>query len=454
MAKGIVISAISSKQGKTLVTMALLKKLSAQKKISPFKIGPDFIDPQYHEKILGQASVNLDLFMMNQAQVQETFARYAQGTAIVEGVMGFYDGIDNGTSTYDLAELLGIPVLLIISAEGSYSTISAVLKGMLTYRDNNTIKAIVLNRVSSESHYKMIQKQVHKDFPDISIIGWIQKDLTHLPSRHLGLDLTALNSLELDNLADEVCQHLKLPELTKIMTMNEVHPRENSFFLFFDQILETLQQKKIAVIYDKAFSFLYLDNLRYLCEIFQDLYILSAIHNDAIPQDCDVVYIPGGYVETADVYDKLKLAEQFRESLIGFAANKQKSIFAECAGLIYLGDKITDLSGNKLTMSQIMPMTFKMRPRRKRLGYYLAYDLNNHSIYKGHAFHYSEPVDMDKVKPQWSLFKPNADNAEIAAWSNTDNILATYLHTFLRSNPKIIEHYFCSSDQHQLDKFP
>ena len=190
----ICISAIASNQGKTLLTTALLWHF--KKSVRPFKIGPDFIDPQFHESICQTPSINLDSFLMNDNQVEWLFSRYSdKNFSILEGVMGFYDGLDKGCSAYGVSKLLKIPTLLVLDGSGSYITISAVLKGMKTYKDDNTIKAVVLNKLSSKMHFELIKKQILEDFDDILVLGWIEKNLPTLKSTHLGLDLNETKKL-------------------------------------------------------------------------------------------------------------------------------------------------------------------------------------------------------------------------------------------------------------------
>ena len=200
--KAICISAISSNQGKTLLTTALLHYF--KKSVRAYKIGPDYIDPQFHEAICLRPSINLDTFLMNEKQVNWIFNKYNdQNISIIEGVMGFYDGMDKGSSAYDLTKLLKIPTLLLLDASGSYITISAVLKGLKTYKNDNTIKAVVLNKISSLSHYELIKNQIEKDFDDVFVLGWIKKDLLTLKNTHLGLDLVNANIKKLEKQSEE-----------------------------------------------------------------------------------------------------------------------------------------------------------------------------------------------------------------------------------------------------------
>lgn len=418
--KAICISAISSNQGKTLLTTALLHYF--RKSVRAYKIGPDYIDPQFHEAICSRPSINLDTFLMNEKQVNWIFNKYNdQNISIIEGVMGFYDGMDKGSSAYDLTKLLKIPTLLLLDASGSYITISAVLKGLKTYKQDNTIKAVVLNKVSSLSHYELIKNQIEKDFDDVFVLGWIKKDLSTLKQTHLGLDLINANSQILENLSKDVLEYIDLEKLEDIATFTpnfiEDYPFEN-----FKKV-----DKKISIVKDENFSFIYYDNIIFLEEIFEKVEFIDSTKDEKISEDSDVVYICGGYVETTNAYDKIKNASNFRNSLINHS--KTKYIYAECAGLLYLGNRVDDKQ-----MSSILDVDFTLEKKRVRLGYY--YSTNG---IKGHAFHYTKPLDVSNGVD--ILSKLENQKGEIGAWKN-NKIYGTYLHTMFRNNINILKDYF------------
>ena len=214
------VSGTSSNSGKTILTTALLYHF--RQSVRPFKIGPDYIDPQFHNKVSGTPSINLDTFIMNEKQVQWIYSNYStKDVSILEGVMGFYDGDDKGCSAYSVSKLLNIPTVLLLDCKGSYITISAVLKGLLTYKDDNTIKAVVLNHVSSSMHYELIKGIINKDHPEIIVLGWIKKDLVDLKDTHLGLDLEEMSKIE--NISKDVLENiipmiLHLSEILKLQS--------------------------------------------------------------------------------------------------------------------------------------------------------------------------------------------------------------------------------------------
>jgi len=418
--KALCISAIASNQGKTILSTALLYHY--RESVRPFKIGPDYIDPQFHEKVCGTPSINLDRFMMNKKQIKWLFNHYSdKKISICEGVMGFYDGSDKKSSAYDLSKLLDIPIVLLLDGSGSYITISAVLKGLKTYKKDNTIKAVILNKISSQGHYELIKNQLLKDFDDIIVAGWIQNGIQSLSDTHLGLELDDVSKIK--QISQEVLEHIDIKALESISTIKK---KQNKSYPF--EVLEK-QNKHLAIVNDENFSFLYYDNLEFLKSIFKKVSMISLIKDEVIPSDVDVVYICGGYVESDKAYNKIKNNKNFKNSLINHS--KTKKIYAECAGLLYLGNRVDEKE-----MSGILDVNFTLEKRFTRLGYYY-----NEAHIKGHSFHYTKAIDDSNGFDILSK-KPNGIG-HVGSWENTDkNIFGTYLHTMFRCNTQLLKDRF------------
>ncbi len=408
--KAVIISSIASNQGKTLLTAALLSHF--KKNVRAFKIGPDFIDPIFHEKITKRASINLDIYICSKEGVKWLFEKYAKDFSIIEGVMGYYDGMDKNSSAYDISKLLNIPVILVLDASGSYITLSAVIKGIREFKKDNLIKGVVLNRVSSKSHYEMIKREIKRHFSDIEILGWIKKDLLSINSRYLGLDLRDIDKIE--NLSKRVLENIDIDKIYAI---------SNSDFSLSKSFSENRKiDKKAAIVKDRFFSFLYQDNVEYLKELFREVVFVSAEKDERIPKDCDFIFLPGGYVESDEAYEVLKKSKNFQNSLKEAVKNKS-AIYAECAGLLYLSNRVDDKK-----MSSILDMDFTLTKKRVRLGYYYINGI------KGHAFHYSKPINPKKGE---ILYKEGLNRGEVGAWRE-GRVYATYLHTMFRFNKEII----------------
>ncbi|MCX6075334.1 MAG: cobyrinate a,c-diamide synthase [Campylobacterales bacterium] len=421
--RALCISATASNQGKTILTTALLYHF--RDSVRPFKIGPDFIDPQFHTKICSTPSVNLDTFMMRKEQVQWIFQKYSdKKISICEGVMGFYDGMEKGCSAYDVSKLLDIPTILLLDGSSSYITVSAILKGLKTYRDDNTIKGVILNKLSSSSHFELIKNQILKDFSDVAVLGWIKNDLISLGDTHLGLDLENITKIE--SVSKEVLENIDIKMVENLANETRMCKNEeatNSEWYPFKKIQKI--DKKLAIVSDANFSFLYHDNAQFLKEIFREVSFVSSVRDESI--DADIVYIPGGYVETKESYERLKESHNFRDSLITHA--KTKPIYAECAGMLYLGNSVDEKK-----MSGILDLDFTLHKRFQRMGYYY----NSKNI-KGHAFHYTNILDEKEGTDR--LFKTKKDEGKVGSWQK-ERVFGTYLHVMFRSNTEIIDTLF------------
>lgn len=392
--------------------------------VRPFKIGPDFIDPLFHEKICQTPSVNLDTCVMNQAQVNWLFNKYSdKNISILEGVMGFYDGMDKNSSAYDVTKLLGVPTVIVLDASGSYITLSAIIKGLKTYQEGNTIKGVVFNHVGSLSHFELIKNQVEKDFDDIEVLGWIQNRLQTLDSTHLGLDLKDNKIEKLELMSKEVLKHIDLEKLEKISFCQENETIEYPF--------EKIEKydKNIAIVNDDNFSFLYHDNLNFLKEVFAKVTIVNGVKNEIIPDDTDIVYIVGGYIETNEAYSKIEKSDDFKNSILNHAKNK-KAIYAECAGLLFISNRVDDKK-----MLGLLDLDFTLGKTFSRMGYY-----ENELGITGHAFHFTKLVDDTKVG-EYKLYKKTIEDGKYAAFKD-ENVFGTYLHTMLRNNFSKIKKYF------------
>jgi len=422
------ISGTSSNSGKTILTTALLHNYKTS--VRPYKIGPDYIDPQFHKKVCGSDSVNLDSFIMDEMQVKWLYSHYSdKDVSICEGVMGFYDGDDKGCSAYSVSKLLDIPTVLLLDCRGSYITVSAVLKGLKSYKKDNTIKAVVLNHISSSMHFSLIKNIIEKDHKDIVVLGWIKKELEALKDTHLGLDLEDLSKIE--TISKSVLENIDLKALESVGKQEDRLVADIYPFKAIEQ-----QKKHLAIVHDENFSFLYFDNLEYFKELFDKVSIINPTKDEIIPENADIVYICGGYVETDKAYDNIKGSQNFKNSLIKHS--KTKKIYAECAGLLYLG-----LNVDEKQMSGILDVEFTLTKRFTRLGYYY-----NEKGIKGHSFHYTRAIDdsngFTKESRAFDILskKPNG-KGKVGSWCNKQgNVLGTYLHTMFRNNSELLKDRF------------
>ncbi|GCD09761.1 cobyrinate a,c-diamide synthase [Clostridium tagluense] len=331
--KSIIIASNCSGGGKTTVTLGIMKALKNRGfKVQGYKVGPDYIDPAFHTKITGSDSRNLDLYLMGEAGVKASFSRGDGDLGVVEGVMGLYDGkgIDTSYSTYHISKVLDLPIILVLSPKAQVATLCAEINGIVNFKDAN-IKGIILNNVT-ESYYNLLKAAI-KENCNVKVLGYLPKDdRLDLKSRHLGL----IQSSEVEDLEEkiEICAQL----LEKHLDMNLLLEGFKESEKYVDNFHVENKGKRIAVAYDKAFSFYYKENLELLEELGQVIYF-SPIEDDELPSNIDFLYIGGGYPEVfiKELSQNTSMLESIKKSL-----NNGLRCYAECGGLMYLtlGEKL------------------------------------------------------------------------------------------------------------------
>ena len=374
------VAAASSGSGKTTFTLGLLRALSRRGlTVQGFKCGPDYIDPKFHRLACGRESVNLDLFMMSPEHVQAVYARHSAGSdaAVLEGVMGLYDGYvrDQGSSA-EVAATLGLPTILLIDARSSAFSVGAILYGMKHFRTTSEVVGVVFNRVASESHYRFLREAAEE--AGVVPLGYLPKtQLLEVPSRHLGLSLEELSTLDAlpETVADLIEQHVHLDRLLELIQRPRPVLREEA-------PLPAVAGMKVAVARDQAFNFIYAENLRRLSQLGELVYF-SPLANEAVPTS-DLVYLPGGYPEF--YLDQLATADQTRLTLRDHVQRGGK-VLAECGGMMYLCRELRDEQGQAYPMAGILELEATMEQMRLRLGYRKL--LLGGKEWRGHEFHYS-----------------------------------------------------------------
>ena len=374
------VAAASSGSGKTTFTLGLLRALNRRGlEVQGFKCGPDYIDPKFHRLACGRESVNLDLFMMSPEHVQAVYARHSAGSdaTVLEGVMGLYDGYvrDQGSSA-EVATTLGLPTILLIDARSSAFSVGAVLYGMKHFRSTSEVVGVVFNRVASESHYRFLREAAEE--AGVVPLGYLPKtQLLEVPSRHLGLSLEELSTLDAlpETVADLIEQHVQLDRLLELIQRPRPMLREEA-------PLSAVEGMKVAVAKDQAFNFIYAENLRRLSQLGELVYF-SPLANEAVPAS-DLVYLPGGYPEF--YLDQLATADQTRLTLRDHVQRGGK-VLAECGGMMYLCRELRDEQGQAYPMTGILELEATMEQMRLRLGY-RKLQLGGQE-WRGHEFHYS-----------------------------------------------------------------
>ena len=428
-----VIAAPWSGSGKTTVTLGLIAALMRRGlSVAPFKVGPDFIDPGYHRLVTGRPSINLDAWMCSESFVRETFARHADeaDVALIEGVMGLFDGVsgvcDDG-STAHVAGLLGIPVLLVVDARSQARSAAALVKGFAEFDPRIRLAGVIFNNVGSDNHARILREAVASLSAGISVFGCLPRDeLVKIPSRHLGLVTAEENPLTpefQEYLAEIMERNLDLDGMLTTLTGPAIITPARHGASYVDMV-------RLAVARDAAFCFVYDDNLRLLRESGAEIIEFSPLVDPALPEGISGIYLPGGYPE---LFADQLAANNLLKMAIREAIEAGMPVYAECGGFIYLTKGIdTELVG-------VFPVTARMLPRRKALGY-REVELMTDSLLgpagtagRGHEFHYSEIGEMpEEIGREYRVRKQGVDLG--TEGYRYRNCLASYIHLHFGSN--------------------
>ncbi len=447
MPKALVIAGTHSGCGKTSVTLGLLRALSRRGcRVQPFKAGPDFIDPGLHRAAAGTPSHNLDTWMQPEAALRACFARHARSAdvVLVEGVMGLFDGrsgADEAGSTAHLAKLLGLPALLVVDAGSQARSVAALALGFSRFDPALRLAGVILNRVGSPRHEAILREALAL-VPGMPVLGCLKRDAAlGLPSRHLGLvtadDMAAApGALEasLDALADWVEQGLDLPALLEALPKLDLSgfPADVS-----DGTAGSARSTvRIGVARDRAFCFLYAENLRLLEAAGAEPVFFSPLADAALPENLDGLYLPGGYPELSA--RELAGNGPMRAAVRAFCASG-RPVWAECGGYMYLLESLTDADGAAHAMCGALPGRAVLRGKRAALGYREARTLvpgpfgPAGTLLRGHEFHYSE-FEGELASPAYALTA--SDGSEALDGQAVGNILGGWFHAHLASNPQ------------------
>lgn len=390
-APAILIAAPASGQGKTIVTLGLITALRRRGlRVGTFKVGPDYIDPAFHSRAAGSASLNLDSWAMRLETLVGLIEEVGRGVDVVvgEGVMGLFDGAADGTgSTADLAALLGLPVLMVVDTSGMGASIAALVDGFRRHRDDVALDGVIINRAGSAAHVDLLTRALFEHV-SIPVVGSLGREPTlALPSRHLGL-VQALEHSDLDlvlsRAGDAVEQVFNLDLLLRLTKPPSIRALGAAV-----RPLPPLGQR-IAVAADAAFAFSYQAVLDGWRRQGTELSIFSPLADQAPAGDADAVYLPGGYPELHAA--TLAAASGFMAGLRAAAA-RGAFVYGECGGYMVLGRTLTDADGVTRPMAGLLPVATSFAVPRLHLGYRriataMATPLGGiGTLYRGHEFH-------------------------------------------------------------------
>jgi cobyrinic acid a,c-diamide synthase len=412
--------------------------------MAPFKVGPDFIDPGHHAAVAGSASRNLDGWMLSREANRAGFARHAAGAdvAVVEGVMGLYDGFSGRSeegSTAQMAKWLDLPVLLVVNAASMARSAAAVVHGFETFDPHVRFAGVVFNQLGSAGHLKYLQEAVQDHVAMPCLGGLLREDSVRMPERHLGLVTAEDNPLTPDRV-DRLAKWIEagidlgallagLPELRLPSVVNRPSAQPAG------------QPVRIGVAHDRAFCFYYPDNLELLEAFGAQLVPFSPMSDACLPADLDGIYLGGGYPE---LYASQLADNRAMRDAVRLESRRGMPIYGECGGMMYLGRELVDPDGRLYPMSGCLALRTRMQTRLRSLGY-RHLTLQADTIIgpkglnaRGHEFHYSDVADGpdSRTVALDYVIRGQRDQAPRSEGYRVGRTLGSYVHLHFGSCPE------------------
>ncbi|QTA83057.1 Cobyrinate a,c-diamide synthase [Desulfonema limicola] len=444
--KGLVIAGTKSGSGKTTITLGFMAALARRGLcVAPFKVGPDFIDPGHHASVTSVFSRNLDGWMLSKDYNLKTFRKHSEHAdiAVIEGVMGLFDGYDGKSeagSTAQMAKWLDLPVLLVVDAKSMARSAAALVQGFERFDPSLKFAGVVFNNIGSKNHLTYLKDALENHVHMPCAGGIVYNDEISIPERHLGLvtrDEHALSEQNINSLADMIEKNINLDALIK--SLPEIKPEIN--IEQEQKILKPLV--RIGTASDKAFCFYYQDNFDILKSLGAELVYFSPVNDKNLPGNIDGIYLGGGYPEL--------FAEKLGTNKGVQAQIREKSldnmpIYAECGGFMYLCKEIFDQEGKSHSMTGCFPFSAAMFPRLKALGYReiilkkQGIIGNTGTKIRGHEFHYSGITGSQDIKPGMNIDKiyevaDKAGKTAVSEGYQVNKTLGSYIHLHFGSCP-------------------
>ena len=411
------IAAPTSGSGKTTIARGLMQWFTQNGyRVQPFKCGPDYIDTKFHTAVCGHPSVNLDTFMTTPAHVRALFAHYGTDAdiCIVEGMMGLYDGYDRELgSSYDIARVLDIPVILVVDAKSAAYSMAALLSGFIHFRGDVRIAGIIFNKVGSQRHFNMLREVC--DELHVKCLGYLPKspDLEQ-NSRYLGLDFSQLP--ESDQLTALLEENIDLPSLKSLTTtlLDEVESKTRNCEF------RHLETKTLIARNHESFSFIYQETL----DQFGDVIFFDPEKDVPTFDGIDLLYLPGGYPEK---HLEALVANQACLHAIKKFAEDGGRIVAECGGMMYLCQAIITDDGS-YPMCGVLPYSITARKADRKLSLgYRQFTLDG-KTYRGHEFHYTQFIG-DTPESITQVYNAKGEPVPTPVF-RYHNVLASYTHLY------------------------
>jgi cobyrinic acid a,c-diamide synthase len=445
--KGLLVAGTASGVGKTTVALAIMAGLRRRgMTVQPFKCGPDFLDTGHHTRVCGRVARNLDTWMLS-AEANQSVLRDAAEEAdvvVAEGMMGLFDGKSGDTETgssAEIAKLLKLPVVLVVDAAKSARSIAAVVLGFELFDPQLQLAGVILNRVGSEHHFRMIEMAI-KASCETRILGWLPNEpKIAIPERHLGLYGAAESTaVKINTLAELAETHLDLDALFMLECGLESAAGGRAIRA------EGGEKLCVGVAYDQAFSFYYEDNFDLLRKNGAEIVRFSPVSDTCLPHDLDALYLGGGYPEL--YAEQLSRNGQMLEEVRAFAASG-RPIYAECGGMLYLSRGLTVAAGTIYPMTGVLPLSTEMTGGLVQFGYVTVEFTEDcllgrkGALVRGHSFHYSRVASKPKIETSYRVQYSLSGKEELEGF-HQGNVLASYIHLHFRANSAVAKHFVSS----------
>ena len=428
----LLLAAPSSGSGKTVITCGILEILRRRKiACVSYKCGPDYIDPMFHRYVLGISGYNLDSFFLPPEKVRSLFEEKSQGAdmAVIEGVMGYYDGvagISTHASAYEIGKITDTPAVLVVDGKQSSLSLAALVKGFLEYRPDSGIRGVILNRTSpamAERLRPYLEESGVRLYGAVPVLKEAEWE-----SRHLGLNIPEEQAKlreKVQALADRLEPCLDIEGLLKLA--EEAPPVQKSIRKQKSSGFGVKELKRIAVARDEAFCFYYQENLEWLEENGWEIVPFSPLHDHNLPcAGISAILLGGGYPEiyAKDLSENLAMLKELR------SAEKQGvKILAECGGFLYLHEMLEGTDGCFYPMAGLIEGKAYRTERLSRFGYIVLYDRQGKRMARAHEFHYWDSTrpgkDLKAVKP--------LSSREWDCMIVTDQMIAGFPHLYYAS---------------------
>lgn len=440
---GFMITAASSGSGKTMITCGLLE-LFKRKGLNPLacKCGPDYIDGLFHKQVLELEGMNLDSYFEAPEELRDKYSRLSKGhLPVVEGVMGYFDGLGGSTtraSSWEVAHILDLPAVLVVDARGASVSLAALIKGFLEFERpmGSQIKAVIFNRMSPML-YPRIRELVERE-TGIRAAGFVPElDFLKVGSRHLGLvlpeEIAGLREQmnRLGKCLEETIDWEFLEELGAEKEERDALEEENT-----EASCTAAFSFRLGIAMDEAFCFYYQDNLRLLERLGGELVYFSPIHDRSLPEQLDGLILGGGYPEL--YCEALSLNESMRES-VKKAAEGGLPVLGECGGYLYLLEELEAEDGRIWPMTGVLKGKGYKKGKNSRFGY-IGVEAEKDSLYlnpgeqiRGHEFHY---WDCEVLEEEWVMrAKKPVGNRSWPCMRIKNQVMAGFPHLFYPSCP-------------------